>query len=153
MRLLQSQQAHYEILIWEATNGLLSDFRSDRRRGDADAVDTKAAVFTEGDWPFLIRRLREILSLHIWIRFAALWFLDVLIGFRPLAIPSYSNPGAVFFIALIVWRVAPKWLSGFKQKMNRVEERASEKYQKSKVSLTHRFFAGLFLGIVLAKNW
>jgi hypothetical protein len=37
--------------------------------------------------------------------------------------------------------------------MNRLEERASEKYRKSNVSLTQRFFAGLFLGIVLAKNW
>jgi len=42
---LPSQEAHYEILICEAIHGLLLDFRSDRRRGDADAVDTKAAVF------------------------------------------------------------------------------------------------------------
>jgi hypothetical protein len=33
MRLLPSQEAHYEILISEATSGLQLDFCSDRQRG------------------------------------------------------------------------------------------------------------------------
>ena len=68
-----------EILIWEATNGLLL-----------------------------------VLSLQVWLRFAALWFAVVLIGFvegyvlLPFGLASFV--GAVFLTAFVVWRIAPKWL-------------------------------------------
>jgi len=50
----------------------------------------------------------------LWLRFAALWFAVVLIGFvegyvfLPFGLTSLL--GAVFLTALVVWRVAPKWL-------------------------------------------
>ena len=63
-----------DILIWEATNGLLLIpvviglvmlTRWIRGR----------AVFTEWDWLFLIGHPRErVLSLHLWLRFAVFWF-------------------------------------------------------------------------------
>jgi len=90
MRLLPSQQAHYEILIWEDTNGLLLDFRSDRRRGDADAVDTKAAVCTERDWPFLI-----LASVMDKIRGALVRCRTYCV--RSLALQSYSIPWCCLF--------------------------------------------------------
>ena len=70
-----------EILIWEATNGLLLIpvviavvmlTRWMRRR----------PVFKERDWLFLFGHPREkLLSLHLWLRFAVLWVAVVLIGF------------------------------------------------------------------------
>jgi hypothetical protein len=53
-------------------------------------------------------------SLHLWRRFAALWFAVVVIGFiegyvlLPVGLASFL--GAFFLTALVVWRVAPKWL-------------------------------------------
>jgi len=104
-----------DILIWEATNGLLL----------IPAVIAMLMltrwirgrpVFTERDWLFLIGHPREkVLSVHLWLRFAMLWFAVVLIGFvegyvlLPFALASFL--GAVFLSALVVWRVAPKWLS------------------------------------------
>jgi hypothetical protein len=103
-----------EILIWEATNVLLLIpvvialvilTRWIRRR----------PLFTDRDWLFLTGRPREkILSLHLWLRFAALWFAVVVMGFvegyvlLPFGLASFL--GAVFLTALVVWRVAPKWL-------------------------------------------
>jgi hypothetical protein len=103
-----------EILVWEATNILLLIpvvialvilTRWIRR----------LPLFTDRDWLFLTGRPREkVLSLHLWLRFAALWFIVVLIGFvegyvlLPLGLASFL--GTVFLTALVVWRVAPKWL-------------------------------------------
>ena len=56
----------------------------------------------------------EVLSIHLWLRFAALWSAVVLIGFvegyvlLPFGLAAFL--GAVFLSALIVWRVAPKLL-------------------------------------------
>jgi hypothetical protein len=54
-------------------------------------------------------------SLHLWRRFAALWFAVVVIGFiegyvlLPVGLASFL--GAFFLIALVVWRVAVNyWL-------------------------------------------
>jgi hypothetical protein len=70
-----------EILIWESSNllllipvviGLVMLTRWIRGR----------PVFTERDWLFLIGRPREkVISLHLWLRFAAIWFAVVQIGF------------------------------------------------------------------------
>ncbi len=75
--------------------------------GHADALDTTPL--------FLTGHPREkVLSLHLWLRFAALWLAVVLIGFvegyvlLPFGFASFL--GAVFLTALVVWRVAPKWL-------------------------------------------
>ena len=103
-----------EILIWESSNllllipvviGIVMLIRWLRGR----------PVFTEQDWVFLIGHPRgKVLSLHLWLRFAALWFAVVLIGFvegyvlLPFGIASFL--GAVFLTTLVVWRVAPKWL-------------------------------------------
>jgi hypothetical protein len=103
-----------DILIWEATNGLLLIpvviglvmlTRWIRER----------AVFTERDWLFLTGHPREkVLSLHLWLRFAVLWFAVVLVGFAggyvlwPFGLASFV--GAAVLTALVVWRVAPKWL-------------------------------------------
>jgi hypothetical protein len=103
-----------EILIWESTNalllfpvviGLVMLTRWIRGR----------PVFTEKDWRFLFGHPREkVLSLHLWLRFAALWLAVVLIGFvegyvlLPFGLAAFL--GAVFITALVVWRVAPKWL-------------------------------------------
>jgi hypothetical protein len=71
-------------------------------------------VFTDWDWLFLFGHPREkILSLHLWLRFAALWVAVVLIGFvegyvlLPFGLASFL--GGVFLTALVVWRVAPKY--------------------------------------------
>jgi hypothetical protein len=99
-------------LIWEATNALLLIpvviglmMLTRRIRG--------RVVFTERDWLFLIGRPREkVLSLHLWLRFAVLWFAVVLIGFvegyvlLPYGLAAFL--GAVFLTALVVWHVAPK---------------------------------------------
>jgi hypothetical protein len=103
-----------DILIWEATNGLLlipvviglvMFMRWIRRR----------PVFTERDWLFLTGRPRErVLSLHLWLRFAVLWFAVVLISFvegyvfLPFGLAAFL--GAVFLSAPVVWCVVPKWL-------------------------------------------
>ena len=103
-----------EIFIWEATNVLLLIpvvialvilTRWIRR----------LPLFTDRDWLFLTGRPREkVLSLHLWLRFAALWVAVVLIGFvegyvlLPFGLASFL--GAVVLTALVVWRVAPKWL-------------------------------------------
>jgi hypothetical protein len=67
------------------------------------------------DWFFLVGRPREkVFSLHLWLRFAALWLTVVVIGFvegyvlLPFGVAAFL--GAVFLTALVVWRFAPKWL-------------------------------------------
>jgi hypothetical protein len=103
-----------EIFIWEATNVLLLIpvvialvilTRWIRR----------LPLFTDRDWLFLTGRPREkVLSVHLWLRFAALWFTVVLIGFGegyvllPFGVAAFI--GAIFLTALVVWRIAPKWL-------------------------------------------
>jgi hypothetical protein len=103
-----------EILIWEATNGLLLIpvvigvvmlTRWIRGR----------SVLMERDWLFLTGRPREkALSLHLWLRFAALWLAVVLIGFVedyvlfPFGLAAFI--GGVLLTGFVVWRVAPKWL-------------------------------------------
>jgi hypothetical protein len=103
-----------EILIWESTNalllipiviGLVMLTRWIRGR----------PAFTERDWLFLFGHPREkLLSLHLWLRFAALWVAVVLIGFvegyvlLPFGLIAFL--GAVFLTVFVIWRVAPKWL-------------------------------------------
>jgi hypothetical protein len=84
-----------DILIWEATNVLLLIpvvialvilTRWIRRR----------PLFTDRDWLFLTGRPRErVLSLHLWLRFAALWFAVMVISFveglRSLALRSHLS--------------------------------------------------------------
>jgi hypothetical protein len=100
-----------DILIWEATNGLLLipvviglvTLTRWLRGGP---------VFTERDWLFLTHG--RLLSFHLWLRFAVLWFAVALIGFvegyvlLPFGLAAFL--GAVFLTVLVVWRVAPKWL-------------------------------------------
>lgn len=102
-----------DILIWQATNGLLLIpaviawvILIRRIRG--------RRALTDRDWLFLIRkRNQKVFSLHIWLRFAVLWFTVVLTGFAegyvllPFAVAAFV--GAGFLAALVVWRVAPKW--------------------------------------------
>ena len=103
-----------EILIWESFNlllliplviGIVMLVRCIRGR----------SVFTERDWLFLFGHPREkILSLHLWLRFAALWVAVVFIGFvedyvlLPFGLIAFL--GAVFLTVFVIWRVAPKWL-------------------------------------------
>jgi hypothetical protein len=103
-----------EILTWESTNALLLIpvvigvvmlTRWIRGR----------PVFTERDWLFLFGHPREkVLSVRLWLRFAVLWVVVVLIGFvegyvlLPFGLASFL--GGVFLTAFVVWRVAPKWL-------------------------------------------
>ena len=103
-----------EILIWESTNalllipvviGLVMLVRWMRGR----------PIVTERDWLFLFGHPREkVFSLHLWLRFAVLWVAVVLIGFAEgfVLLPSGLAAlfGSVFLTALVVWRVAPKWL-------------------------------------------
>ena len=72
-------------------------------------------VFTERDWLFLFGNPGEkVLWLHLWLRFATLWFAVVVIGFvegcvlLPFGLAAFL--GAVFLTVFVVWRVAPKWL-------------------------------------------
>ena len=71
-------------------------------------------LFIERDWLFLVDHPREKVLSLLWLRFAALWFAVVVIGFiegyvlLPVGLASFL--GAFFLIALVVWRVAPKWL-------------------------------------------
>jgi hypothetical protein len=101
-------------LIWEATNVLLLIpvvialvilTRWIRR----------LPLFTERDWLFLTGHPRKkVLSFHLWLRFGVLWIAVVLIGFvegyvlMPFGVASFI--GAVFLMAIVVWRVARKWL-------------------------------------------
>ena len=102
-----------EILIWESTNalllipvvvGLVMLVRWIRGR----------PVFAERDWRFLFGHPREkLLSLHLWLRFAALWVAVVLIGFvegyvlLPFGLVAFL--AAVFLtVFVIIWRVALK---------------------------------------------
>jgi hypothetical protein len=67
-----------EILIWEATNVLLLI-----PVVIALVILTRwirgRPIFTEKDWLFLFGHPREkVLSLHLWLRFAALWVVVVL---------------------------------------------------------------------------
>src|SRR5262249_46145565 len=103
-----------EILIWESANALLLIpvvigvvmlVRWMRGR----------AVFTEKDWLFLFGHPREkVLSLHLWLRFAVLWVAVVLVAFVegyvliPFGFAAFL--GTLFLTALIVSRVAPKWV-------------------------------------------
>lgn len=56
----------------------------------------------------------ESLSLHLWLRFAALWLAVVLIGFvegyvlLPFGLAAFL--GAIFLTGFVIWHVAPKWL-------------------------------------------
>jgi hypothetical protein len=100
------------ILIWQAINGLLLIpaviawvILIRRIRGQR--------AFTDRDWLFLIdKRNQKVFSLHIWLRFAVLWFAVVLTGFvegyvlLPFAVAAFV--GAGFLAALVVRRVAPK---------------------------------------------
>jgi hypothetical protein len=72
-------------------------------------------VFNDRDWLFLTGHPRDkVLSFHLWLRFAVLWFAVVLIGFvegyvlLPFGLAAFL--GGVFLTALVVWRVAPKCL-------------------------------------------
>ena len=101
-----------DILIWQATNGLLLIpavialvILMRRIRGQR--------AFADRDWLFLIgKRNQKVFSLHIWLRFAVLWFAVVLTGFvqgyvlLPFAVAAFV--GAGFLAALVVWRVAPE---------------------------------------------
>ena len=103
-----------DILIWETTNGLLLIpvvialvMLTRLLRG--------RPVFTDWDWLFLIGRPREkVFSLHLWLRFATLWFAVVLIGFvegyvlLPFVLAAFLV--AVSLTVFVVWRIAPKWL-------------------------------------------
>ena len=103
-----------DYLIWEATNGLLLipvviglAMLARRLR--------RQPVFTERDWLFLFGQSRkEVFSLHLLLRFAALWFAVVVIG---LAIAFYVLPYglgwlavAVLFTIAGVLLIVPKWL-------------------------------------------
>jgi hypothetical protein len=52
--------------------------------------------------------------LHPWLRFVALWFAVVLIGFvegyvlLPFGLVGFF--GALLLTGLVVWRVEPRWL-------------------------------------------
>jgi hypothetical protein len=89
-----------DILIWESANafllipvviGLVMLVRWIRGR----------PVFTEKDWLFLFGHpQKKVLSLHMWLRFAMLWFAVVLIGsvegLRTLVLWSHSIPWGSF---------------------------------------------------------
>src|SRR5262245_51483093 len=101
-----------EIFIWESTNALLLMpvvigvvmlMRWIRGK----------PVFTDRDWLFLFGHTRaKVLSLHLWLRLAALWFAVVLIGFiegyvlLPFGLAAFLR--GVFLTSLVVWRVTPK---------------------------------------------
>ncbi len=103
------------ILFWEAANGLLLIpmwialvmlTRWMRRR----------PVFTERDWFFLIGHPRDkVLAVHLWLRFATIWFAAVAVGFAegyvlwPFGLASFVGAGVL--TTIVVCRVAPKWLS------------------------------------------
>ena len=102
-----------DILIWQAANGLLLVpaviavvILLRRIRGQR--------AVTDRDWLFLSgERKLEVFSLHIWLRFAALWFAVVLTGFvegyvlLPFAAAAFF--GAAVLAVLVLWRIAPRW--------------------------------------------
>jgi hypothetical protein len=103
-----------EILIWESTNALLL---IPVVIGLAMLVRWLRGrpVFTDRDWLFLTGHPREkVLSLHLWLRFAALWLAVVLIGFvegyvlLPFGLAAFL--GAIFLTGFVIWHLAPKWL-------------------------------------------
>jgi hypothetical protein len=93
-----------EILIWEATNVLLLI-----PVVIALVILTRwirgKPVFTDWDWLFLFGNTREkVLSVHLWLRFATLWFVVVLMGFVEgyVLLPLVSHPSlAPFFLPLL----------------------------------------------------
>jgi hypothetical protein len=103
-----------DILLWEATNGLLLIPLWMTLVVLARWVRGRP-VFTERDWLFLIRHPREkVLAFHLWLRLATLWFVVVLVGCAkgyvlwPFGLASFVGAGVLG--ALVVHRVAPKWL-------------------------------------------
>jgi hypothetical protein len=91
-------------LIWETTNGLLLIpvvialvMLTRWLRG--------RPVFTDWDWLFLFGHTPEkVLSVHLWLRFATLWFVVVLMGFVEgyVLLPLVSHPSlAPFFLPLL----------------------------------------------------
>jgi len=101
-----------DILIWQATNGLLlipaviAALTLLRRiRGQR--------AFTDRDWLFSrAGRKRKLFSVHVWLRFSVLWFTVVLTGLAggyvllPVAVAAFA--GAVILAVLVLWPVAPK---------------------------------------------
>jgi hypothetical protein len=103
-----------DILIWEATNGLLLIPVAIALVMLVRWIQGRP-VFTKHDWLFLFGHRREkLFSLHLWLRFTVLWFIVVLVGFvegyvlLPFGLAAFL--GVVFLTALVVWRVTPKWL-------------------------------------------
>jgi hypothetical protein len=103
-----------EIWIWEATNILLLI-----PVVIALVILTRwirgRPLLTERDWLFLFGQTRQrVFSVHFWLRFAALWFTAVIMGFVeayvlfPFGLAAFL--GFAFLTASVVWRVAPKWL-------------------------------------------
>lgn len=102
-----------ELVLWEATNGLLFIpiwialvMVTRRIRGQP--------ALTKRDWLFPTGRPRgEIISLHLWLRLAALWLTAVLIGvaelcgFLPRGLALFLS--GVLLAAVAVWLVGPKW--------------------------------------------
>jgi hypothetical protein len=102
-----------EILLWEATNGLLlipvwialvmlTRWMRGRR------------AFSERDWLFLIGHPRgKLLSLHFWLRLAVLWFTVVLTGVAEIyGLLPYGltlSLSALVLAALAILLFAPKW--------------------------------------------
>jgi hypothetical protein len=69
-----------DFLLWESTNGLLL-IPAVIALLMLTRLIRGRPVFTERDWRFSIGEARgKLVSLHFWLRFAALWFTVVLIG-------------------------------------------------------------------------
>jgi hypothetical protein len=102
-----------EFVLWQATNGLLFIpiwialvMVTRRLRG--------RPAFTKRDWLFPTGYPRgEIISLHFWLRLAALWFTTVLIGVAeicgllPFGLALFLS--GMFLAVLAVLLFAPKW--------------------------------------------
>ena len=103
-----------DVLIWEATNGVLL---IPTMIGFVMLVRWLRGqpVFTERDWLFLFGHSRkEVFSLRLLVRFSALFFVVVLVGF---AICLYVLPyglgwfvGAVVLTIVGILLILPKWL-------------------------------------------
>lgn len=102
-----------EFLLWEVTNALLFI-----PLWIALVMFTRwirgRPAFTKRDWLFSIGHPREeILSLHFWLRLAALWFTAVLIGVAevcgllPYGLALFLS--GVLLAVLAVLLFAPKW--------------------------------------------
>ena len=103
-----------EILIWESTNALLLIPIVIELVMLIRWIRGKP-VFTDRDWLFLFGHSREkAFSVHLWLRFAVLWFAVVLIGFvedyvlLPFGLAAFL--GAIFLTGFVIWHLAPKWL-------------------------------------------